>query len=105
VRDGKNIVGRGQLSTECPQYVNPAGPCSDNYVSNLVCLYDYIQLGCSWEELQCLPIMRCECNQFPFNDGNWACRTDSMMGCDEATTPPDFPWGKVCVPTDDKWNN
>mmetsp|Transcript_59334 Transcript_59334/g.64060 ORF Transcript_59334/g.64060 Transcript_59334/m.64060 type:complete len:461 (+) Transcript_59334:111-1493(+) len=105
VRDGKNIAGRGQLSTECPQYVNPAGPCSDTYESNLVCKYDYIQLGCSWEELQCLPIMRCECNQFPFNDGNWACRTDSMMGCDTATTPPELPWGNVCVPADDKWNN
>jgi len=90
-------VGRGRLTDECPRF-NEFGPCSDTYVSNLVCGYDYIHMGCSWEELRCSPVMECECNQF--GDGDWACMSFSMMACDKATTPRDLPWGQFCDPTE-----
>jgi len=95
--DGDALEGR--LIGECPEDGPNFGTCSDTYVSNLICEYDHIYTGCSWDELGCNSVMECECNQF--DDGDWACLSFSMMGCDERTTPTDLPWGQSCNPNDD----
>jgi uncharacterized surface protein with fasciclin (FAS1) repeats len=87
----------GRLNGECPESGPNFGSCSDEYVPNLICEYDYIYTGCSWDELLCGSVMSCECDQF--NNGDWACRSFSMLSCDAQTTPDDLPWGQSCDPS------
>ena len=87
----------GRLNGECPESGPNFGSCSDEYVPNLICEYDYIYTGCSWDELSCGSVMSCECDQF--NDGDWACRSFSMFPCNAQTTPDDLPWGQSCDPS------
>ncbi|OEU12802.1 hypothetical protein FRACYDRAFT_244077 [Fragilariopsis cylindrus CCMP1102] len=79
----------GRLNGECPESGPHFGSCSDEYVPNLICEYDYIYTGCSWDELSC----------GSFNDGDWACRSFSMFPCNAQTTPDDLPWGQSCDPS------
>ncbi|OEU06223.1 hypothetical protein FRACYDRAFT_255563 [Fragilariopsis cylindrus CCMP1102] len=87
----------GRLNGECPKRGPNFGSCSDEYVPNLICEYDYIYTGCSWDELSCGSVMSCECDQF--NNGDWACRSFSMFPCNAQTTPDDLPWGQSCDPS------
>merc|ERR1711865_386259 len=100
------VAGRGppiereepppSLSSDCPDAIEAGTPCSATYVSQLVCHYNYIWFGCSVQELDCAPVHECECNPFPFEDGNWACRSFAEVPCPAATTPSNLPWGQYC---------
>lgn len=91
-------VVEGRLSEECPDEPQYGRTCTDSYVTELSCDYDYIYVGCSWSELGCYPIVGCDCDLF--GDGTWACWSAAMMGCPERTTPQDLPWGRNCNPED-----
>ena len=84
------------LSWDCPDAIEAGTSCSGTYVSQLVCHYNYIWFGCSVQELDCAPVHECECNPFPFEDGNWACRSFTPPNCPAATTPTNLPWGQYC---------
>jgi hypothetical protein len=84
----------GRLSDECPPSAD-FGSCS-GYEPDLPCDYDYAYTGCTWETLECLPIMQCQCNTF--ENGNWACRTESRLGCSDKLEG--HPGGLRCDPND-----
>jgi len=88
----------GRLEDECPP--SPIfGACNDSYITGLVCNYDHMFWGCSWDELSCKAVMRCECGQSGF-EGEWNCMSDAAVLCDAKTTPVDLPRGIPCNPED-----
>jgi len=83
----------GRLSDECPSTYE-FGSCA-GYEPNLRCDYTYMYTGCTWDELSCIPLMSCTCDQFGF-DGTWACMAMAMAPC--PSTPEGHPFGKYCDP-------
>lgn len=75
--DDGSVTSR--LSVECPSF-SSFGSC-ERFEPGLRCDYDYEYSGCTWETLKCSSIMQCECNRF--QDGNWACRSESRLGCSD----------------------
>uniref|UniRef100_A0A7S4AIY4 Uncharacterized protein n=1 Tax=Pseudo-nitzschia australis TaxID=44445 RepID=A0A7S4AIY4_9STRA len=97
--DGTGAV-EGRLDDECPTSADYGGKCVDTYVDNLVCEYDHMYTGCTWEDLACTAILECTCNQF--GDELWACRSFAMMQCE--SKPEGLPFGQSCSPTPQKTN-
>jgi len=83
------VVSR--ISDECP-FMYSFDSC-EGFESNLRCDYNFEYDGCTWETLECSPIMECECNLF--GDGNWACRSEARLFCSDK--PEGFPMGR-CDP-------
>ncbi len=71
-----------RLSQECPSSFS-FGSC-ERHEPGLHCDYNYQYSGCTWETLDCSPIMQCECNLF--GDGNWACRSESRLSCSDRSS-------------------
>jgi len=91
VDEDEIVVGGSQCPNEGP---NPGGSCAD-FDSGLVCKYNYMYMGCTWETLRCSPIMRCTCGKY--GGDAWLCSSSAMMNCEEK--PEDHPFGKVCEST------
>jgi hypothetical protein len=101
------VVG-GRIDT-CPdEFPGWVANCT-GHVEGLMCEYDYIYTGCSYEELRCFPIAGCECSGDMIgvvgdagspssSPPQWWCYSAAMMGCDPSTTPESLPWGKPCDP-------
>jgi hypothetical protein len=88
-----NDITQGRLTT-CPAEFNPGGDCSA-YEDGLQCGYGHIYTGCTWEELYCQYIERCDCY-----DDVWSCLSLSMVPCgfDGQPVPEGLPWGEACDP-------
>jgi hypothetical protein len=88
-----NDITQGRLTT-CPAEFNPGGDCSV-YEAGLQCGYGHIYTGCTWEDLYCQYIERCDCY-----DSIWSCLSLSMAPCgiDGEPIPEGLPWGQSCDP-------
>lgn len=91
--DHDDFTTEGRLTT-CPSDFNPGGDCSD-YEADLQCEYGHIYTGCTWEELFCQYIERCDCY-----DNAWSCLSLSIVPCgfDGQRVPGRLPWGQSCDP-------
>jgi hypothetical protein len=80
--------------TVCPAEFNPGADCSA-YEAGLQCGYGHIYMGCTWDELFCQYIERCDCY-----DNTWSCLSLSIMPCgfDGQPVPEGLPWGQPCDP-------
>merc|ERR1711907_47411 len=86
----------GRVEDECPPDLE-FGSCA-GYESGQVCEYGHMYTGCTWEDLACVPIQTCTCDEF--GDGDWAClsfRRLAMLPCSE--TLPGHPFGQGCDPS------
>eukprot|EP00536_Pseudo-nitzschia_multiseries_P005498 jgi/Psemu1/303390/fgenesh1_kg.103_\ len=92
------VTVEGRLIEECPSSrPYPQSSCTDDsYVSGLQCEYNHVYAGCSWEEISCVPIVTCTCDQF--GSGKWDCMSMAMMRCDSSSTPKGLPFGQYCNP-------
>ena len=83
-----------RLIKECPDTFQ-LGSCGNEYVDDLECDYNYVYIGCTWEDLTCSPSVSCRC------DGNWECQAD-FVNCYSDNplllVPDDLPWGETCDP-------
>merc|ERR1711907_187612 len=81
------------LPTECPieTPVSFETNCTE-YPLDKQCNYDYVYVGCSWDELQCSATQFCQCSE----DETWACAMASPPLCEEL--PKDLPLGESCDP-------
>ncbi len=81
-----------RLSLECPSSFS-FGSC-ERFEPGLQCDYNYAYDGCTWETLECSPVMQCQCNLF--QNGDWACRSESRLSCSNRR-PEGLPVGR-CDP-------
>lgn len=78
--EDESITSR--LSAECPSSYS-FGSC-ERFEPGLQCDYNYEYNGCTWETVECSPVMQCECGLF--RNGNWACRSEARLSCPDRRT-------------------
>jgi hypothetical protein len=84
------------LIKECPDTFK-LGSCGNEYVDDLECDYNYIHIGCTWEDLTCSPSVSCRCDHW---HGYWECKS-TFANCyadNPLSVPDDLPWGDICDP-------
>ena len=98
--DAMTVAQRAEtLSNVCPTAFR-YGQCSNEYINDLECSYNYAYKGCSWEELSCESSIQCTCDH---SFGTWICELD-FESCNKdgsSVLPMGLPWGETCDPTDD----
>lgn len=85
----------GRPSDECPEK-DELTTCA-GYEDQLTCNYDYMYTGCTWDELNCTPLMKCRCDQSFTSEGGWACLSRYIAPCQ--SKPEGHPFGQYCDPT------
>jgi hypothetical protein len=85
-----------RLIKECPDTFK-LGSCGNEYVDDLECEYNYIHIGCTWEDLTCSPSVSCRCNHW---HGYWECISEfaNCYSDNPLPIPDGLPWGETCDP-------